>query len=292
MLIINAPAKINLSLDVTGKLENGYHTLEMIVQTISLFDEVTLQKAESITVTCDNPTVPVDSSNICHKAARVFFHKTHCRGGVKILIKKRIPVGAGLAGGSTDAAAVLKGLDVIYNTRLSEQELLDLGLACGADVPFCLTGGTCLAEGIGEILTKLSPLKDINFVLIVPEFPVSTAWVYQNFRKCDSIRHPDTKMLINAIHRNDLKQIARRMENVLESVTVVMYPEIEEIKRDLKRQGALGSLMSGSGPSVFGLFENENAARKAYNELRNKHRQIHMVSTVDGGKAYGKDIKD
>lgn len=288
MITLFAPAKINLSLDVTGKLENGYHTLEMIMQTISLYDEIVLQRSEGgIEITCDNPLVPVDEKNICHKAATLFFKKTLCLRGVKIDIKKRIPSGAGLAGGSADAAAVLKGLNILYDAQLSLRELKELGLKCGADVPYCLTGGTCLAEGIGERLTKLPPLTGVNIVLIVPEFSVSTTCVYKNYRIDDCVKHPDTKILVKAIHKKDLLGLALGMENVLENVTAVKYPEIECIKRDLKSQGALGSLMSGSGPSTFGLYENEKVTYKAFTALKNRFRQIYMVYTVDGGRIHG-----
>lgn len=287
-ITILAPAKINLSLDVTGRLENGYHTLEMIMQTISLYDEVVLHKAgEGIEIICDNPFVPVGENNICHKAARAFFNRTGFPGGVKIGLSKKIPHGAGLAGGSSDAAAVLKGLNVMYSAGLSTEELLELGLECGADVPFCITEGTCFAEGIGERLTKLPSFAGFSVIVIVPEFAVSTAWVYRNFRMDDCVKRPDSKKLIEAVKNRDINTLAQGMVNVLESVTVVKYPEIEGIKRDIKRNGALGSLMSGSGPSVFGLFESENSAQKAFRVLKNRYRYIYMVSTVDGGKIYG-----
>lgn len=288
MITILAPAKINLSLDVTGRLENGYHTLEMIMQTISLYDEVVLHKAgDGIEIKCDNPLVPVDENNICHRAAKIFFDKTSISGGVIIELKKRIPQGAGLAGGSADAAAVLKGLNIMYSAGFSTNELLELGLECGADVPFCIAGGTCFAGGIGEKLTKLPSFAGFYVIVIVPEFAVSTAWVYRNFRMDACIKRPDNKMLAEAIKKRDLRSLAQGMVNVLESVTVAKYPEIEGIKKDIKRNGALGSLMSGSGPSVFGLFESESSALKAFSVLKNRYRYIYMVSTVDGGRVYG-----
>lgn len=281
-ITLAAPAKINLSLDVTGKLDNGYHTLEMILQTISLKDEVYLEKtAQGVEISCNHPQVPCDGSNICNKAALDFFNKTSIRGGVRIQIQKRIPVGAGLAGGSTNAAAVLKGLNTLYDACLSQEQLLELGLTCGADVPFCLTGGTCLAEGIGEKLVKLPSFSDVSAILITPDFSVSTAWVYQNYRMDDPVRHPDTKALISAVRDGDVLRVARGMRNVLESVTTVKYPEIEGIKRELKGCGALGSMMSGSGPSVFGLFENEEKARSAFEALKKHYDRIWLVSTCN-----------
>lgn len=288
MITLSAPAKINLSLDVTGELDNGYHTLEMIMQTVSLYDEVRLQKVDNgIGIICDNPLVPVDESNICHKAARAFFRKALEKGGVKIEIKKRIPIGSGLAGGSSNAAAVLKGLNIIYNTGFSTEELAEIGLECGADVPFCLTEGTCLVEGIGEKITKLPSFEGINVIIIAPEFSVSTAWVYQNYRMDDCVKHPDTKRLVEAIRRKSLSELVKGMGNVLESVTVVKHPEIEGIKRDLKSHGSCGSIMSGSGPATFGLFEDEKTAQRAYTALKEKYRRVFLISTIDGGKIYG-----
>lgn len=280
VITLSAPAKINLSLDITGKRDDGYHTLEMVLQTISLKDELLLKKtAEGIEIACNNPQVPCDETNICHKAARIFFQRASVRGGMKLQIHKKIPVGAGLAGGSTNAAAVLKGLNVLYDAGLSHEELLEMGLQCGADVPFCLTGGTCLARGIGEKLTMLPPFSGVHVILIMPDFPVSTAWVYQNYRLDDPVRHPDTQAIITAIRLGDKAKVAREMKNVLESVTAVKYPEIEGIKRDLRNRGAIGSMMSGSGPSVFGLFENEETARKAYSILQRQYEKIFLVTT-------------
>lgn len=298
-----ANAKINLSLDITGKLDNGYHLLQMIMQTISLCDEIVLEKIkEGIEISCDSPYVPCDERNICYKAAKEFFEKIRLKdlagkaddrnygqqySGIRIDIKKRIPVGAGLAGGSTNAAAVLKGLNILYRTGLKQSELAEIGLKCGADVPFCLSGGTCLAEGIGEKLTRLPPFSNVYAVVITPEFSVSTAWVYNNYNMKDRKSHPDTKMLIQAVKLKDIEKVARGMRNVLESVTAVKYPEINEIKRQLRSYGALGSMMSGSGPSVFGLFENEEKARVAFDNLKKNYKRIYLVSTTDGGECYG-----
>lgn len=279
-LTMSAPAKINLSLDITGKLENGYHTLEMVLQTISLKDEIFLEKQpEGVTIACNHPLVPQDGRNICDKAARAFFLKTGIQGGMKIEIQKKIPVGAGLAGGSTNAAAVLKGLNALYEAHLSQDELSELGLQCGADVPYCLVGGTCLARGIGEKLTRLPAFGGVHAVLIMPEFSVSTAWVYQNYRLDDPVRRPDTQAILSAIRLGDVAKVAREMKNVLETVTAVKYPEIEGIKRDLKHRGALGSMMSGSGPSVFGLFGDPEQAQRAFTILQNQYEHIWLVTT-------------
>ncbi len=279
-LTMSAPAKINLSLDITGKLDNGYHSLEMILQTISLKDEIVLEKQnEGISIECNQPLVPLDDSNICYKAARIFFLKTGIQGGVKIKIDKKIPIGAGLAGGSTNAAAALKGLNALYDARLSGEELISLGLQCGSDVPFCLVGGTCLARGIGEKLSPLPALRGVHAVLIMPDFSVSTAWVYQNYRMDDPVRHPNTQAILSAIQTGDIPGVAREMKNVLESVTAVKYPEIEGIKRDLKNRGALGSMMSGSGPSVFGLFSDAEQAHCVFSTLQKQYENIWLVTT-------------
>jgi 4-diphosphocytidyl-2-C-methyl-D-erythritol kinase len=312
-----AQAKINLSLDVTGRLENGYHTLRMIMQTISLCDEVVLEKArEGIEILCDHPNLPCDERNICYKAAREFFMKTgigafgdgknsdgtvsakgciceetgNLYAGVRINIKKRIPIGAGLAGGSSDAAAVLKGLNILYNTNLHPGELAEIGLKCGADVPFCIYGGTYLAEGIGERLTKLPSFSGVNAVVVKPDFSVSTAWVYKNYSLDELKERPDTDAIIDAIGTKDIAKVAGKMRNVLESVTAVKYPEINKIKHALKKLGALGSMMSGSGPAVFGLFENFEKANTAFEELRKIYKQTYLVSTTDGGEIYGENI--
>ena len=310
---IKAYAKINLALDVTGRLENGYHTLRMIMQTISLYDEIVIEKTqEGIEILCDNPGLPRDERNICHKAAREFFVRTgiwgfyngdfdgktpgtgydsgkNCPkyGGVRVNIKKRIPVGAGLAGGSADAAAVLKGLNILYGTGLDISELAETGLKCGADVPFCLYGGTCLAEGIGEKLTRLPLLDGVSVVVVKPDFSVSTEWVYRNYNLNSPKEHPDIDSIIPAIGAKDIAKVARKMRNVLESVTAAKYPEINEIKHTLVNLGALGSMMSGSGPSVFGLFDNTEKAEAAYTELKKIYNQTYLVSTTDGGEIYG-----
>jgi 4-diphosphocytidyl-2-C-methyl-D-erythritol kinase len=283
-ITIAAPAKINLSLDITGKLENGYHALDTIMQTISVEDKVTLKKAGSqISVLCDHPQVPQGHGNICHKAAEAFFEKTAAEGGVIIKIEKNIPVGAGLAGGSSDAAAVIKGLDLLYGTGLTQREMCEIGLKCGADVPYCIIGGTCRAKGIGEKLTRLPSFTGVYIVLVVPDFSVSTAWAYKNFAFNGNYEKPCTEELITYIGSRDIKNTAKGMANVLESVTAKKHPEIQEIKHDLKSSGACGSIMSGSGPSVFGLYENEEKARIAFSVVRQKYNKSYLALTVDGG---------
>lgn len=283
-ITIAAPAKINLSLDITGKLENGYHALDTIMQTISIEDKITLAKTgRQISVLCDHPQVPQGNGNICHKAAEAFFEKTALEGGVIITIDKNIPVAAGLAGGSSDAAAVIKGLNLLYGTGLTQREMCEIGLKCGADVPYCIVAGTCRAKGIGEKLTKLPSFAGVYIVLVVPDFFVSTEWAYKNYDLNSPDEKPCTEELISYIRGRDIKNTAERMVNVLESVTAKKHPEIQEIKNDIKKSGACGSVMSGSGPSVFGLFENEEKARIAFSVIREKYNRSYLTLTVDGG---------
>lgn len=260
-----APAKINLSLDVLHKREDGYHELKMIMQTIGLHDVVTLETAESgIHVECDCRWVPSGSDNTAYKAAVLISDRYGIKSGLKIQIKKRIPAAAGLAGGSTDAAAVLKGINRMFSLGLDEQELMALGKQVGADVPYCIRGGTMLAEGIGEILTELEPFTDVDIVLIKPKIGVSTAWVFGNLDLNKVIARPDTDMLIKAIGCKDRGAVAINMQNVLESVTIPKYQIVMQAKEKLVELGALGSMMSGSGTSVFGIFADRKTAEKAY----------------------------
>jgi len=283
-ITIAAPAKINLSLDITGKLENGYHSLDTIMQTISVEDKITIEKTgRQISVLCGHPHVPQGNGNICHTAAEAFFEKTAVEGGAVIKIEKNIPVGAGLAGGSTDAAAVIKGLNLLYGTGLTQREMCEIGLKCGADVPYCIMAGTCRAKGIGEKLTRLTSFAGVYIVLVVPDFFVSTAWAYKNYVLNGAVEKPHTEELITYIRSRDIKNTAKRMVNVLESVTAKKHPEIQEIKNDLKKSGACGSVMSGSGPSVFGLFENEEKARIAFFTVRQKYNKSYLALTIDGG---------
>jgi 4-diphosphocytidyl-2-C-methyl-D-erythritol kinase len=269
LLELEAPAKINLSLDVLRKREDGYHELKMIMQEIKLHDIVTLElTASGIHVECDSRWVPSDSENIAYKASSLIFNKYGIKSGLKIKIKKRIPVAAGLAGGSADAAAVLKGINVMFSLGLAAGELMELGKQIGADVPYCVMGGTMLAEGIGEILTELESFKDVNIVLIKPKIGVSTAWVYKNLNLDLISARPDTNLLIKAISCKDIKAVSGNMKNVLETVTIPKYQIVAQAKNRLMELGALGSMMSGSGPSVFGIFPDRETAQKACGEAK------------------------
>lgn len=282
-----APAKINLSLDVLGKLPNGYHALDMIMQSIELCDDVFLSLQAEISLECVHPGVPCDSRNIAWKAATAFFETTRIEGGVAISLKKRIPAAAGLAGGSTDAAAVLMGLNHLYESPLSEAQLATLALTLGADVPFCLKGGTCRAEGIGEKLTPIIGMKDLWVVLVKPAFSLSTATVFGQYRKEAVTLRPQTERLIQAITEGDMAYMAHNMCNVLESVSCRVHPEILTIIEKMHSLGALGSRMSGSGPTVFGLFERETTAQAAAEMFSRDCRNVFVVKIGDGGVRHG-----
>lgn len=268
-LRLKAMAKINLGLDVLRRREDGYHDLRMIMQSIYLYDRITLRekKEPGISVRTNLNYLPADRDNLAYRAAELLMKEFHLEAGLDIRLKKYIPVAAGLAGGSTDAAAVLVGVNHMFQLGLSEEELMKRGVKIGADVPYCVLRGTALAEGIGDVLTPLEAAPGCWVVLAKPPVHVSTAFVYGNLRADLLTEHPDIDGQVEAIRRGDLRAMAERMGNVLETVTVPAYPVIDEIKACMKRQGALGAMMSGSGPTVFGLFEDRERAEAAYGEL-------------------------
>ncbi len=281
MISLEAHAKINLSLDVLNKREDGYHDLRMIMQTIQLYDNISIQEIRSgVEIDCVASYVPNNNTNIACKAAEAMISKYNLDAGVKIKIDKRIPVAAGLAGGSSDAAAVIKGINSLFNLGIGQGELMEIGRTIGADVPYCILGGTALAEGIGEKLTQLPVLSGIQILIIKPRVGVSTAWVYKNLDLNKINERPDTEALISAIKSKDIKFIASNMKNVLESVTVVKQPIIEKIKETLLEKGAIGSMMSGSGPSVFGIFDDKEKAKNAYNEMNKSMNECILTYTV------------
>lgn len=278
MISLNAHAKINLSLDVLNKREDGYHNLQMIMQTIQLHDTISIHEIPSgVEIECDAPYVPNNSTNIAYKAAEAMINKYKLDAGVRIVIEKKIPVAAGLAGGSTDAAAVLKGINILFNLGIEQNELMQIGKTIGADVPYCVMGGTALAEGIGEKLTPLAPLGKIPIILIKPKVGVSTAWVYKTLDLDKVSKRPNTEKIISALVKKDIKYIAENMCNVLEEVTINKYPMIKKIKKNLLHKGAIGSMMSGSGPTVFGIFENEEKAKKAFGFLGTSKHDIYLT---------------
>ncbi|MDO4563813.1 MAG: 4-(cytidine 5'-diphospho)-2-C-methyl-D-erythritol kinase [Clostridia bacterium] len=275
-----AYAKINLTLDVLGLLENGYHSVEMVMQQVSLYDLVSISKASSgIYLTCSLPFLPCNADNLAYRAAEAFFAEAKMHTGAKIHIQKHIPVGAGLAGGSSDAAAVLCGLNKLYGDVFSQSELCDIGTKIGADVPFCICGGTCLARGIGERLTPVPKMPDCHIVLLKPAFSISTAWAYEKIDKC-SIVHPDTARFLDELEKQNLRAMCSAMGNVLEQVSAMQYPLISEAKKDLLRLGALGAIMSGSGPTVFGVFESGADAQKAKSGLWGRYKTAYTCVPI------------
>ncbi|MBM6820405.1 4-(cytidine 5'-diphospho)-2-C-methyl-D-erythritol kinase [Clostridium saudiense] len=279
---IKAYAKINISLDIVGKREcDGYHLLKMIMQNIDLYDEISIEKQKSgITISCNKSYVPTDSRNLAYKAASLFKDTYNIEDGVHIDITKNIPVSAGLAGGSTDAAAVLKTMNKIFKVNASNEELMELGLKLGADIPYCINGGTALCEGIGEKITALKPFKDKILVLVKPSFGVSTKEVYKAF-KLDRVRlHPKTENLIEAMEQDDLYYVANNMKNLLENVTLRKHNVLIKIKEEMNRYGAVGSMMSGSGPSVFAFFDDMLKAQRCYEKMKENHREVFLTRTI------------
>ena len=272
ILIKKTPAKINLTLDVTGKLENGYHTLSMIMQSIDVCDELSFEKTADETILFsmnkDLPDKIPAEKNLVYKAAKLMKDTFKIDGGFKIHLTKSIPAAAGLAGGSSDCAATLIGINELCGLGLDIEKLCEIGVKLGADVPFCIRKGTMLAEGIGEILTPLAPLTGIPVLLIKPNISISTPYVYKHLKLNELDYHPDNKAVISYIKDNNIKKIAASLSNVLETVTIPENPIIAELKHYLTENGAIGSLMSGSGPTTFGIFENMETAKKAYEKAK------------------------
>lgn len=262
---INAMAKINLGLDVLRRRENGYHDVKMVMQTVNIYDTLDFVKKEEpgIVVKVDAMELPTDENNLIYKAAKLLYERCQMEEGVEITLTKRIPIAAGMAGGSTDAAAALVGINRLFNLGLTMDELKEIGVKIGADVPYCIEGGTALSEGIGEILTKLPDAPDCFVVVAKPEISVSTKYVYENLHANELKYHPDIDGMVEAIREGNLDGVCSRMENVLETVTENKYPIISQIKKLLKDAGAENSLMSGSGPTVFAIFKEEEMAKKA-----------------------------
>lgn len=265
-LRLRAMAKINLGLDVLRRREDGYHEVKMIMQTVDIWDELEFGRLpeDCIRIATDKEELPADEHNLIYKAAKLMKDTYGIGEGISVKLQKNIPIAAGMAGGSTDAAAAIHSMDRIFGLGLSLEEKQKLGVKIGADVPYCLMGGTALSEGIGEVLTALPAVPDAFLVVAKPDINVSTKFVYENLHADSLERHPDIDGMADSIRRGDLKGIADRMENVLETVTVKHYPIIAEMKAFLLKQGAMNALMSGSGPTVFGIFDKEEAARRAY----------------------------
>ena len=279
---LKALAKINLGLDVLGRRENGYHDVRMVMQSIYLYDEVKLEKTaeQGITVVSNLSFLPTGDGNIAYKAARLLKEEFQITEGIKITLNKHIPVAAGLAGGSSNAAAVLFGMNRMFRLGLSQKELMERGVRLGADVPYCIMRGTVLAEGIGEKLSVLPAMPKCTVLIAKPPVSVSTKVVYEALDAKEITEHPDIDGIIKGLKNNSLKEVAACMGNVLEDVTIPKHPVIKQIKQEMKSAGALNAMMSGSGPTVFGLFESRAAAREAQRRIREKSltRQVYVTS--------------
>lgn len=269
---LKALAKINLGLDVLRRREDGYHEVKMIMQTIGLHDDLEIRKTKTpgIQVKTNLYYLPTNENNLVYKAAKLLMDEFQIQDGVSIQLKKRIPVAAGMAGGSSDGAAVLWGINQMYGLGLSMQALMERGVRLGADVPYCIQRGTALAEGIGEKLSVLPSMPKCTILIAKPGISVSTKFVYENLHANDlkPEQHSDVDSMIEAMRQKDLGLLCSRMGNVLETVTIPAYPVINEIKRTMMDNGAIGSMMSGSGPTVFGIFDSPVAAKQAMKAVR------------------------
>ena len=287
---LKARAKINLGLDVVRRREDGYHEVKMGMQMLRLYDQIEIEKTQEsgIVVRSNLSFLPTDERKIAYKAAKVMIDQFGLEQGVIIRIEKHIPVAAGMAGGSTDCAAVLYGMNKLFGLRLNQKKLRELGVKLGADVPYCLMRQTALSEGIGEILTPISPLQDCPILIAKPSVSVSTRHVYEHLKLDEQTMHPDIDGIVTALADGDLYGVTDRMANVLETVTVPEHPVIDEIKKQMMASGAVNALMSGSGPTVFGIFDDEEKAKKACEDMKASGlaRQIYLT------RPFNQKIKD
>lgn len=278
---IKAYAKINLGLDVIRQMPNGYHEVKMVMQSIGLCDELTLKRVpEGITLTTDHPELSCGEDNLVYRAVKLMFDTWHIPGGIHIHLQKNIPIAAGMAGGSTDAAAAMKGISRLFDLEVPLPRLMELGMSIGADVPYCILGGTALAEGMGEKLTPLTPAPDFYILVAKPDISVSTKYVYEHLDLAKIQRHPDIGGMVRSIESSSLQGILDRMGNVLETVTIPAYPVIDTLKHRIRELGAINSLMSGSGPTVFGIFLSEQAAEFACEQLKSENSSIQVFLTT------------
>ena len=290
---LKAMGKINLALDVVRKREDGCHEVRMLMQTVQIYDQLEIRESREpgIRLSVNLPYLPVNENNLVFKAARLLMEEFRVDSGLTIRLEKRIPVAAGMAGGSADAAAALVGVNRLFRLGLSRKELMRRAVSLGADVPYCVLRGTALSEGIGEILTPLPPMPDCHILIGKPPVSVSTRFVYGNLNAAGLKRHPDIDGMVQAIREGSLSGITSRMENVLETVTVPAHPVIQEIKEHMKANGAENALMSGSGPTVFGIFTDRDTAYSAYSRLKTSGlaRQVFLTRPFgNGGYRNGK----
>ena len=278
---LRAMAKINLGLDVLRKREDGYHEVRMIMQTIQMYDllDIRRKKEPGISLSTNLPYIPTDERNLVYKAAKILMDEFQITDGISMKLSKFIPVAAGMAGGSSDAAAVMVGVNRIFHLGLTKKQLMERGVKIGADVPFCIMRGTALAEGLGEVLTPLPAMPHCSLVIAKPKIHVSTKFVYGNLKASELKEHPDIDGQVQALREGSLEQLVAKMGNVLETVTVPAYPVIDEIKRTMLKNDAMGAMMSGSGPTVFGIFEREERAQEVCRLLKKEGaaKQVYLV---------------
>lgn len=281
-----ALAKINLGLDVVRKREDGYHEVRMIMQNIGIYDELdmTITEAPGILLETNREDLPTDEGNLVYRAAKLLMDEFQVAKGVRISLKKQIPVAAGMAGGSSDAAAAMIGVNELFGLGLTQQELMDRAVKIGADVPYCIMGGTALAEGIGEVLSKLPPMPDCMILIAKPPIDVPTKFVYGNLRANELETHPDIDAMIQDLQGKNLEHMCQIMGNVLETVTIPAYPVIDEIKKLMIESGAVGTMMSGSGPTVFGIFTDQESAKRAEVAMRDSGLAGDIFLTVPVNK--------
>lgn len=281
-----ALAKINLGLDVVRKREDGYHEVRMIMQNIGICDELDMRVTETpgIVLETDRADLPTDEGNLVYRAAKILMDEYGVAQGIHIFLKKQIPVAAGMAGGSSDAAAAMIGVNELFELGLTQQELMERAVQIGADVPYCLMGGTALAEGIGEVLSKLPSMPECMILIAKPPIDVSTKFVYGNLKANELEKHPDIDGMIRDLEEKNLDHMCQIMENVLETVTVPAYPIIDKIKQLMTDTGALGAMMSGSGPTVFGIFTDQEKAELAKAAVQNSGLANDVFLTVPVNK--------
>lgn len=269
-LELKALGKINLGLDVLGRRDNGYHDVRMVMQTVYLYDQIKIERTKELGIQLSTNLfyLPVNENNLAYQAANLLMEEFQISEGVKITLDKHIPVAAGMAGGSSNAAAVLFGINQMFSLGLSQKELMERGVTLGADVPYCIMRGTVLAEGIGEILTPLPDMPKCYILIAKPPISVSTKMVYEKLDAHEIQEHPDIDGILHGLENQDLQQIASCMGNVLEKVTIEEYPVIEEIKSVMKDNGALNAMMSGSGPTVFGIYDDKQQAKNAASKIK------------------------
>ncbi len=290
---LKANAKINLGLDVLGVLENGYHEVRMVMQSLELADEIVLEKTGTgISIITDSAEIPKDENNLCYKAAALMREEYGISEGVAITVKKNIPVAAGLAGGSADAAAGIEGMNRLFKLSLSTDELMAQGFKTGADVPFCILKGTALAQGMGEKLTGLKKLPKCGIILFKPDFEILTGYVYKKLDEKEIRNHPDIDGIVRAIEDGELRTAASLMGNVLEEVTAEEHPVIGRIRDRMISDGAVNAMMSGSGPTVFGIFDNERRAMSCYTGLCEDERggRVILTEPMLGSAAGGQTV--